>query len=104
MKRTLLIFVITAITSAGYSQQAESPCNDSMYMELKKMPLEKMTDRQYNYFIQKDKECSNYQAVTLQEKTKNEQTEVTKNSINTYITIVVISGILALIIPLVLLR
>jgi hypothetical protein len=104
MKRTLLIFVITAITSTGYSQQAESPCNDSMYMELKKMPLEKMTDRQYNYFIQKDKECSNYQAVTLQEKTKNEQTEVTKNSINTYITIVVISGILALIIPLVLLR
>jgi hypothetical protein len=63
-----------------------------------------MTDRQYNYFIQKEKDCSNYQAVTLQEKTKNDQTEATKSYVNTYITIAVIGGILALIVPLIILK
>ena len=104
MKKLLLMIALGAITNTGYSQQAESPCNDSMYLELKKLPLEKMTDRQYNYFIQKEKDCSNYQAITLQEKTKNDQTEVTKSYVNTYITIAVIGGILAFIVPLLILN
>lgn len=99
MKKILLMIAIGAIAITGYSQQIESPCNDSMYLELKKFPLDKMTDRQYNYFILKEKDCSNYQAVSLQEKTKNDQTEATNSYVNTYITIAVIGGILAFIIP-----
>ncbi len=99
MKKLLLLLAFTAITSIGFSQQVESPCNDSLYLVLKKVPLENMSERQYNYFIQKDKECASFQSVVLQENTKNECTEVTKSYVNTYIAIVIISGILAVAIP-----
>lgn len=104
MKQILLLLVFTCLASIGFAQHVESPCNDSLYLVLKKVPLESMSERQYTYFIQKDKECASFQSVVLQENTKNDRTEITKSYVNTYITIVVISGILALIIPFIILQ
>lgn len=36
---------------------APSPCEDARYLELKRKPLDAMTDREYEYFTRKDVEC-----------------------------------------------
>lgn len=54
MKRYLAV-IILLIVSFTYSQD---PCNDSRYLELKKVPLDSMSDRQYEYFMLKEKSCS----------------------------------------------
>ena len=40
--------------------QIENPCEDSVYLELKKMDLNKMTDREYELYKQKDQACNEY--------------------------------------------
>lgn len=40
---------------------SSSPCNDSLYQALKKVPLESMTEREYQYFLQKAMACSEFQ-------------------------------------------
>ena len=39
---------------------AQNPCEDSTYLELKKKKLEDMTDREYEYFTRKDKDCTSF--------------------------------------------
>lgn len=34
------------------------PCADSLYVALKSKPLDAMTDREYAYFVEKDRLCS----------------------------------------------
>ena len=41
----------------------ESPCEDETYLELKKKKLDKMSEREYEYFTRKDKECSSYSPI-----------------------------------------
>jgi hypothetical protein len=42
----------------GVSQENEpNPCMDSLYLALKQVPLDSMSNRQYEYFMQKDKLC-----------------------------------------------
>ena len=38
----------------------ESPCEDETYLELKKKKLDEMSDREYEYFLVKDKQCNEY--------------------------------------------
>ena len=38
----------------------ESPCEDETYIELKKKKLDEMSDREYEYFLVKDKQCNEY--------------------------------------------
>ena len=38
----------------------DSPCEDETYLELKKKKLDEMSDREYEYFTRKDKECSDF--------------------------------------------
>lgn len=39
----------------------DNPCQDSLYLELKEIPLDEMSDRQFEIFSQKDKACQEYQ-------------------------------------------
>ena len=38
----------------------ESPCENETYIELKKKKLDEMSDREYEYFLVKDKQCNEY--------------------------------------------
>ncbi|ODS29740.1 MAG: hypothetical protein SCARUB_05154 [Candidatus Scalindua rubra] len=38
-----------------------NPCKDSLYLVLSKQDLNSLTDREYEYFMLKEKECSEYQ-------------------------------------------
>ena len=53
--------------------QVSNPCEEERYIELKKKSLDNMSDREYEYFKQKDKECSEYnlKQTDLRKKSKN---------------------------------
>ena len=61
-----------------------------------------MTDREFAYFNQKEKDCSEFRKAQMQEEVKVETLNVTKNMVNTYWTIAIIGVALSLI-PLLLL-
>ena len=67
-----------------------SPCSDSLYLALKAIPLNKQSDREYQYFLAKDKDCVAYTTSNMQEKQKKERV---KKAINAYVAIALI-GIL----------
>ena len=52
-----LLFIL--LLSSGLSQ-ATSPCEDILYLELKKKKIADMTEREYEYFLSKDKQCNDY--------------------------------------------
>lgn len=37
-----------------------NPCNDELFIKIKQKDLDEMSDREYQYFLQKDKECSEF--------------------------------------------
>jgi hypothetical protein len=39
---------------------SDSACGDSRYLELKRVPLDSMSARDYDYFQAKDRECQEY--------------------------------------------
>ena len=55
MKKLILILMVGSLFS-----QESSPCDDETYLELKKKKLDEMSDREYEYFTRKDKECADY--------------------------------------------
>ena len=40
--------------------QDYNPCKNKRFLSLSKMDLDDMSDREYNYFIKKEEECSKY--------------------------------------------
>ena len=38
----------------------QNPCNDVRYLQIKNKSLDNMSDREYSYFLQKEKECNEY--------------------------------------------
>ena len=50
------IFIWLSIAMA----QGYSPCDDERFLELKSKSLDDMSDREYQYFNEKNKECSEY--------------------------------------------
>ena len=51
-----LIFIWLSIAMA----QGFNPCDDERFLELKTKSLDDMSDREYEYFNEKNKECSEY--------------------------------------------
>jgi len=49
-------------------------CLDELYLQLKKVPLDQMTEREYEYFMQKDKECAEAQRAEAELDTRKAQT------------------------------
>ena len=58
MKKNIIIGL--ALSIGILFPQLPNPCEDEKYLELKKKSLDEMSDREYKYFTQKDKECSEY--------------------------------------------
>lgn len=40
---------------------AENPCTDERYQELRDKAIEDMSEREYQYFLQRDRACTEYQ-------------------------------------------
>jgi len=45
--------------------QQGSPCEDPRYLQLKGVPLDSMTQREYEYFTEKDKACTEFNRLQL---------------------------------------
>ena len=61
----LMIFLLLPVLS--YCQQYD-PCNDSLYISLISKSLDDMSEREYEYFLQKDKECHQHSKSTTTSK------------------------------------
>ena len=60
MKKVLFI---TLLLSVGFCQKKTgnlNPCEDKRYLMIKETPLDEMSDREYEYFTQKEKECAEF--------------------------------------------
>lgn len=101
--KTLITLVVLCFVNAVSGQTVHtSPCNDSLYMSLKTVPMNKMTDREFEYFQQKDKDCNEFQKEELVQKsqTKNltNQTNAAKEAQYSYIAIGIIIPIVAIVV------
>ena len=103
MKKLAFTIALLSVSIIGFSQSPiQSPCSDSLYVVLKTKTIGTMTDREFAYFNQKEKDCSEFRKAQMQEEVKVETLNVTKNMVNTYWTIAIIGVALSLI-PLLLL-
>lgn len=103
MKKSIFILGFLFISSFGFSQNTiSSPCNDSLYTVLKTKSIGQMTDREFAYFNQKEKDCAEFRKALMQEEVKVETLNITKKTVNTYWTIAGIGLVISLI-PLLLL-
>jgi hypothetical protein len=103
MKKIVFTIALLSVTMVGFSQSPiQSPCSDSLYVVLKTKTIAQMTEREFTYFNQKEKDCSEFRKALMQEEVKIETLNITKKTMNTYWTIAAIGVALSLI-PLLLL-
>tara|TARA_B100000900_G_C20375807_1_gene632346 strand:+ start:209 stop:706 length:498 start_codon:yes stop_codon:yes gene_type:complete len=57
MKTYIIIFYFFSVISA----QVTSPCEDKKFLKISEKFIDQMTDEEYQYFISKENECSEYQ-------------------------------------------
>ena len=104
MKKIVLTIVLLSASLVGISQSPiPSPCNDSLYVVLKSKTIAQMTDREFAYFNQKEKDCSEFRKAQMQEEVKVETLNITKKTMSTYWTVAIIGVALSLI-PLLLIK
>ena len=72
MRKLLLVFLFLSI---GIGQDDSSPCDDNRYLIIKEKSLDEMSDREYAYFTEKEKECAEY----IKNKTSYSETENSKD-------------------------
>ena len=58
--------------------QDYNPCKNKRFLSLSKMDLDDMSDREYNYFIKKEEECSKYKLKRKKKKTSKSKSNQTK--------------------------
>jgi hypothetical protein len=100
-----LVFCMSLLVgslSASGQSAVVSPCNDSLYTVLKSRPIAQMSDREFAYFNQKEKDCAEFRKAQMQEEVKVESLNVAKKTMNTYWTVAIIGVALSLV-PLLLL-
>jgi hypothetical protein len=102
-KLVLVLSLVVASVSVNGQSVVVSPCNDSLYTVLKSRPIAQMTDREFAYFNQKEKDCAEYRKALMQEEVKVESLNVAKKTMNTYWTVAIIGVALSLV-PLLLLK
>jgi len=104
MKKLALTIALLTGSFVGFSQSPiPSPCNDSLYVALKSKTIAQMSDREFAYFNQKEKDCSEFRKAQMQEEVKVETLNITKKTMNTYWTVAIIGVALSLI-PLLLIK
>ena len=56
IRQTVIFFLILEFAFG----LVPNPCNDERYLQIKDKSLDDMSDREYSYFLQKEKECNEY--------------------------------------------
>ena len=74
-KYILIISLICSCIAQDYN-----PCKDKRFISLTKIELDDMSDRQYNYFLKKEEECSKYKARRSRVKIKSKNRIKSKDS------------------------
>ena len=69
-----LLLILSITFGQGYN-----PCKDKRFLSLRNIDLDKMSDRQYNYFIKKEEECSKYKTKMKRPKKKRSKNENQNN-------------------------
>lgn len=90
----------TPIQSDVFSSLAlklNNPCEDSLYVELKKKSLDEMSDREYEVFKQKDKACNEYLNTVRNTEAQKQNAETLEKANNAATTYYVIAGIATLV-------
>ena len=59
-KFTCILLSLLIFATPILAQELENPCEDTTYLELKNKTLSEMTDREYEYFMQKDTACEQW--------------------------------------------
>ena len=59
-KSKILLFSLFIVSMA--LSQEYNPCRDKRFLSLRDIDLDDMSERQYNFFIKKEEECSKYKA------------------------------------------
>ena len=78
MKKNIIIGLV--LFMGMMYPQVSNPCEEERYLELKKKSLDDMSEREYEYFKQKDKECSEYSLKQgKQEKRSHQKTNNSSN-------------------------
>ena len=77
MKKSLFLLLILTILYT----QTYNPCEDAMYIGLKKKRLDEMSDREYDYFTKVDQDCKSYLRKNIN-KSKDLSTTTTKAPVN----------------------
>ena len=60
------------------------PCQDSLYLELKTIPIDEMSDRQFEIFKQKDAACQDYQKTQATVEPANRTAEAAEKAVDSY--------------------
>lgn len=77
-------------------QYFDNPCEDEVYLELKEIEIDKMSDRQFEVYKQKDQACQEYQKAQLQNEPANRTADSLENSTQALNTVYIISGVATL--------
>lgn len=75
-----------------------NPCKDSLYLALKIMPLDSLSDREYQYIRDKEKDCNEYTMFEAKQKTYAEDVESVSNMRSVWIGLAVVSVVAGVII------
>ena len=103
MKKIRMTLLLGMLSIRFFGQSLnESPSNDRLYVLLKTKVIGPMTDLEFAYFNQKEKDCAEYRKALMQEEVKVETLNVAKKTMDTY-WIILIIGVAASLIPLLLL-
>lgn len=62
----LAMFILPEISQAQQKNKKYNPCVDSIFLAYKKMNIDSLSQRQYEYFTNKEKECAEYNKTVMQ--------------------------------------
>jgi hypothetical protein len=93
----MLLSSATILSSCGHTTRyvGNSPCYDLHYTELKRKPIDSLTDREYTYFLAKQGECERYQRE--QEQRANDSQTLTRVIVYSIVGALVIVGFATLV-------
>jgi len=61
---SIILLSLFTFSFAQKSLDNTNPCLDKMYLELKEMKVNDMSEREYQYFMQMTQNCSDYQTTS----------------------------------------
>ena len=91
---TILFFVSTLFPQRYVTHNnIDNPCEDSEFINLKSKDINEMSDREYEYFMLKSKECADYNNSLILNKPQEEQNKIIEKGQDRLWTYILVSGL-----------